>query len=76
MSRKLVCCKEGYKRLNDGDEVKARKDLRTGCLAELVIKRRENGKYVVTSFVKEHNHDLATPRSKHKLPSQRKVSIA
>ena len=76
LSRKLVCLKEGFKIVNERDEIRARKELRTGCLAHMVIIRQENGKYAVTSFEKEHNHDLATPRSKHKLPSQRKVYIA
>ena len=42
----------------------------------MVIIRQENVKYAFTSFEKEHNHDLATVRSKHKLSSQRRVSSA
>lgn len=77
MSRKFVCFKEGFKRTKDDDDEKvSRKDIRTGCLAHVVIGRELSGKYVVTSFVKDHNHELASPRSKHKLPSQRRVSAA
>ncbi|KAK2429529.1 protein FAR1-RELATED SEQUENCE [Trifolium repens] len=77
MSRKFVCFKEGFKRTKDDyDEKVSRKDIRTGCLAHVVIGRELSGKYVVTSFEKDHNHELASPRSKHKLPSQRRVSAA
>ncbi|XP_057452442.1 protein FAR1-RELATED SEQUENCE 5-like [Lotus japonicus] len=70
ISRKYVCFKEGFKRIKDDEGKIVRKDIRTGCLAHMVIGRSSNGKYVVTSFVKGHNHELATPRSRHKLPSQ------
>jgi zinc finger SWIM domain-containing protein 3 len=53
-----------------------RKDISTGYFAHMVIGREPSGKYVVTSFVKDHNHEPATPKSRHKLPSQRKVSAA
>ena len=76
LSQKLVCFKEGFKIVNERDEIRVRKELRTGCLAHMVIIRQENRKYAVTSFEEKHNHDLATPRSKHKLPSQRRISSA
>ncbi|XP_057453063.1 protein FAR1-RELATED SEQUENCE 5-like [Lotus japonicus] len=76
ISRKYVCFKEGFKRIKDDEGKIARKDIITGCLAHMVIGRSSNGKYVVTSFVKGHNHELATPRSRHKLPSQRRVSVS
>lgn len=76
ISRKFSCFKEGFKRIKDEEGKVTRKDIRTGCLVHMVIGRESNGKYVVTSFVKDHNHELATPRSRHKLPSQRKVTVA
>jgi len=76
MSRKFVCFKEGFKRIKEYDGKVSRKDIRIGCLAHVVISRESSGKYVVTSFGKDHNHELASPRSKHKLPSQRRVSAA
>ncbi|XP_057452313.1 protein FAR1-RELATED SEQUENCE 5-like [Lotus japonicus] len=76
ISRKYVCFKEGFKRNKDVDGKIARKDIRTGCLAHMVIGRASSGKYVVTSFVKENNHEMATPKSKHKLPSHLSVSQA
>ncbi|WJX95405.1 hypothetical protein P8452_76729 [Trifolium repens] len=76
MSRKFVCFKEGFKKIKEYDDKVSRKDIRTGCLAHVVIGRELSGNYVVTSFVKDHNHELASPRSKHKLPSQRRVSAA
>ncbi|KAF1861534.1 hypothetical protein Lal_00025889 [Lupinus albus] len=76
IARRFVCFKEGLKRKKDQEEIKPRKDIRTGCLAQMTIGRESNGKYVVKSFANEHNHDLATPKSRHKLPSQRRISTA
>ncbi|GMY14483.1 protein FAR1-RELATED SEQUENCE 5-like [Fagus crenata] len=42
----------------------------------MVISRQQNGKYHVTFFEAKHNHEVVTPRSKRKLPSQRKISAA
>jgi zinc finger SWIM domain-containing protein 3 len=76
MSRKFMCFKEGFKRIKDYDEKVSRKDIRIGCLAHVVISRESSGKYVVTSFNKTIITSFNPPRSKHKLPSQRRVSAA
>ncbi|KAF7829807.1 protein tolB [Senna tora] len=76
LSRNFVCFKEGFKNISNCEAKRVRKDIRTGCSAQMTIGRQSNGKYAVTSFEKQHNHTLATPRSRHKLPSQRKVSAA
>ncbi|KAF1877862.1 hypothetical protein Lal_00038171 [Lupinus albus] len=74
IARRFVCFKEGLKRKKDQEGIKPRKDIRTRCLAQMTIGRESNGKYVDKSFANEHNHDLATPKSRHKLPSQRRIS--
>ncbi|KAF7801264.1 protein FAR1-RELATED SEQUENCE 5-like [Senna tora] len=76
LSQKFVCFKEGFKKKRDCEAKRVHKDIRTGCLAQMIVGRQPNGKYVVTYFEKQHNHALATPRSRHKLPSQRKLSAA
>ncbi|KAH7661786.1 FHY3/FAR1 family protein [Dioscorea alata] len=65
LSRKFCCFKEGFK-----------KQVEFGCNAQMIIGRQENGKYYVTFFEEQHNHKVVTPRSRHKLPSQRKITIA
>ncbi|KAF7839313.1 protein FAR1-RELATED SEQUENCE 5-like isoform X2 [Senna tora] len=74
--RNFVCFKEGFKNISNCEVKRVHKDIRTGCSAQMTIGRQSNGKYAVTNFEKQHNHILATPRSRHKLPSQRKVSAA
>ncbi|KAF7802463.1 protein FAR1-RELATED SEQUENCE 5-like [Senna tora] len=76
LSQKFVCFKEGFKKKRDCEAKRVHKDIRTGCLAQMIVGRQPNGKYVVTYFEKQHNYALATPRSRHKLPSQRKLSAA
>ncbi|KAH7658220.1 FHY3/FAR1 family protein [Dioscorea alata] len=76
LSRKFCCFKEGFKKQVECEGKKNRKDLRVGCNAQMIIGRQENGKYYVTFFEEQHNHQVVTPRSRHKLPSQRKITIA
>ncbi|KAF7834844.1 protein FAR1-related sequence 5-like [Senna tora] len=76
LSQKFVCFKEGFKKKRDCEAKRVHKDIRTGCLAQMIVGQQSNEKYVVTYFEKQHNHALATPRSRHKLPSQRKISAA
>ncbi|KAL5703388.1 hypothetical protein ACHQM5_028485 [Ranunculus cassubicifolius] len=58
-----VCSKEGFRRKRHSREVKVRaKQTRTGCKAILVIAyRRDMEKWVVTNFLREHNHELMIP---------------
>ena len=76
ISRKFCCFKAGYKKELAYDGKKSRMELRCGCEAQMVISRQKNGKYRITLFEAKHNHEVVTPRSKHKLPSQRKISVA
>lgn len=59
VSRKFTCSREGYRRRDkrDVNVKKHRKETRTGCLAHMIITRQPNGKYHVTHFEEQHNHD-------------------
>ncbi|XP_010268148.1 PREDICTED: protein FAR1-RELATED SEQUENCE 5 isoform X2 [Nelumbo nucifera] len=60
-----VCSKEGFQRkkfLREDRIIRLSKQTRVGCKAILVIAyRRDGGKWVVTNFVREHNHELMVP---------------
>ncbi|KAF2941609.1 hypothetical protein DAI22_03g359400 [Oryza sativa Japonica Group] len=61
-SRAYVCSKEGFRSKSvSTDPKKPRPETRTGCLAHMTIKITVSGKYVVTEYVADHNHDLETP---------------
>ncbi|GJR39375.1 FAR1-related sequence 5-like protein, partial [Tanacetum coccineum] len=67
--RKLfVCNKQGFKKQkgDNSSEVskKRRRDVRTGCEAELWISKTKGGKWCVDIFNDTHNHDLTTTPTK------------
>ncbi|XP_020598484.1 protein FAR-RED IMPAIRED RESPONSE 1-like isoform X2 [Phalaenopsis equestris] len=74
--RVYVCSKEGFRPKSFSNEMKkARPETRTGCLARMAIELMSNGKYSVSEFVSEHNHELAAPLDlqlfkSHKLSSK------
>ncbi|XP_071905953.1 protein FAR1-RELATED SEQUENCE 5-like [Coffea arabica] len=79
--RKWVCCCEGYRNekwFNYEDRKREAKAItRTGCGACFRVKYdTESVKYVVTRFIMEHNHPLASEASVQHLRSHRKVSDA
>ena len=47
-----------------------------GCKAMLVVKIQDSGRWVVSGFVKEHNHEFVPPDKVHCLRSPRHVSGA
>ncbi|CAI9767653.1 unnamed protein product [Fraxinus pennsylvanica] len=59
MSRKFTCSRQGYRKKDkrDANVKKHRKETRTGCLAHMVVTRQPNGKYRVTHFGADHNHE-------------------
>lgn len=59
MSRKFTCSRQGHRKKDkrDVNVKKHRKETRTGCLAHMVVTRQPNGKYLVTQFEVEHNHE-------------------
>lgn len=83
IQRSFVCAKEGFRVEKDKfspDSVarvkRPRTETRVGCKAILVVKIQDNGRWIVTGFVKEHNHDLVPPDKVHCLRSHRHVSGA
>ncbi|KAK7367164.1 hypothetical protein VNO80_09173 [Phaseolus coccineus] len=79
IQRSFVCAKEGFrvekeKHLVDGRVKRPRAETRVGCKAMLVVKIQDSGRWVVSSFVKEHNHELVPPDKVHCLRSHRHVS--
>ncbi|KAL4380100.1 hypothetical protein GQ457_02G004860 [Hibiscus cannabinus] len=58
--RRLVCNKEGFRKLRPrrSENRKPRAITREGCKAMIVVKKEKTGKWVVTKFVKDHNHPL------------------
>ncbi|GKC41070.1 FAR1-related sequence 5-like protein [Tanacetum coccineum] len=69
--RKLfVCNKQGFKKQkgDNSSEVskKRRREVRTGCKAELRILKTKGGKWCMDIFNDTHNHDLTTTQTKVK----------
>ncbi|XP_008805726.1 uncharacterized protein LOC103718605 [Phoenix dactylifera] len=68
ISRRIVCSKEGFReaRANEGlfDEQRQRQRAvtRVGCKAMIMVKKIGPEKWIVTKFVKEHNHGPVPPR--------------
>ncbi|XP_058114567.1 protein FAR1-RELATED SEQUENCE 5-like [Magnolia sinica] len=73
LTRIFCCSKEGQRRENK--QIVQRKFnrpiTRTQCLANMKIKLQKNGKYIVTKFVAEHNHEVIPPAKVHMLRSHR-----
>ncbi|KAK9285282.1 hypothetical protein L1049_024472 [Liquidambar formosana] len=79
IQRSFVCAKEGFrvdkdKPGRDGRVKRPRAETRVGCKAMLVVKIHDSGRWVVSAFLKEHNHELVPPDKVHCLRSHRHVS--
>ncbi|TXG65071.1 hypothetical protein EZV62_012065 [Acer yangbiense] len=79
IQRQFVCAKEGFRNLNekrtkDREIKRPRTITRVGCKASLSVKMQDSGKWVVSGFVKEHNHELVPPDQVHCLRSHRQIS--
>lgn len=66
--RRLVCNKEGFRRSkpSSSENRKPKAITREGCKAMIVVKREKAGKWVVTRFIKEHNHPLVVAPTNHR----------
>ncbi|XXG68485.1 hypothetical protein AAC387_Pa06g1563 [Persea americana] len=62
IARKFVCYREGYRAGNVDSKkeriYRPRAVVRQGCEAMIYVKKTETGKWVVSKFVKEHNHPM------------------
>ncbi|KAJ0641191.1 putative transcription factor FAR family [Helianthus annuus] len=79
IQRSFVCAKEGFRNLNEKRtkyrEIKRPRTVtRVGCKASMSVKIQDSGKWVVSTFVKEHNHELVPPDQVHCLRSHRQIS--
>ncbi|XP_058108888.1 protein FAR1-RELATED SEQUENCE 5-like [Magnolia sinica] len=77
--QKTFCCYKEGRRQEDKrtDQVKyQRPNIRTGCRAKMTIRLQMNGRFSVTKFVAEHNHEVVTPSKVHMLRSQRGLTDA
>lgn len=78
ISRLFVCSKEGYYVKKDGaDEGKIkrpREATRVGCKAMLMVKKINSGKWIVSKFDKEHNHELGSSRKRRRLRKRKHLS--
>ncbi|CAL5328782.1 unnamed protein product [Camellia sinensis] len=79
IQRSFVCAKEGFRNLNekrtkDREIKRPRTITRVGCKASLSVKIQDSGKWVVSGFVREHNHELVPPDQVHCLRSHRQIS--
>ena len=66
---KFSCIRYGNKQQSD-DAINPRPSPKIGCKASMHVKRKQNGKWYVYSFVKEHNHELL-PAQAHFFRSHR-----
>ena len=60
LARRLGCNKQGFSPNygTTGPDKKPRPSAREGCKATILVKLEKSGKWVVSRFVKEHNHPL------------------
>lgn len=71
--RTFVCSREGFREKKKGaKEAKCpRPETRIGCPASMTIRLTANGKYRLTEFVPNHNHQLATASTIHMLKAKK-----
>lgn len=79
IQRQFVCAKEGFRNLNekrtkDREIKRPRTVTRVGCKAAMSVKMQDSGKWVVSGFVRGHNHELVPPDQVHCLRSHRQIS--
>ncbi|GFQ04558.1 protein far1-related sequence 5 [Phtheirospermum japonicum] len=78
IGKMFVCYKQVFKKQGEvcTNEFHRRADVKCGCKCKLkVVLDRESGKYVVSKFVEDHNHDLQPPQTAHMLRSQREITM-
>ncbi|XP_026666304.2 protein FAR1-RELATED SEQUENCE 4-like [Phoenix dactylifera] len=68
-SRVYICSREGFRPKNEAK--RPRPETRTGCPSRMAIKITSSGKYRVTEFVPDHNHQLAAPLDIQMLKSEK-----
>ncbi|CAH9071767.1 unnamed protein product [Cuscuta europaea] len=69
IAAKFSCIRYGNKQQSD-DAINPRPSPKIGCKASMHVKRKQNGKWYIHSFMREHNHDLL-PAQVHLFRSHR-----
>ena len=67
ISRRLACNKEGFNvnsQRRGQVRIRKRESKREGCMAMFLVKREKPGRWVVTKFVRDHNHPLVISSEK------------
>ncbi|CAL9101394.1 unnamed protein product [Musa acuminata var. zebrina] len=68
ISRRIVCSREGFREIRANESLYGeqrnpqRVATRVGCKAMIMIKKIDIGKWIVTKFIKDHNHGPVPPR--------------
>ncbi|XP_038898407.1 protein FAR1-RELATED SEQUENCE 2 isoform X2 [Benincasa hispida] len=68
---KIACSRFGSKR-ESSTTVNPRPCMKTGCNASMHIKKREDGKWFVHGFIREHNHEICPDDFHHALKERNK----
>lgn len=68
---KIACSRFGSKR-ESTMTVNPRPCMKTGCNASMHIKKREDGKWFVHGFIREHNHEICPDDFHHALKGRNK----
>ncbi|KAF8390886.1 hypothetical protein HHK36_023185 [Tetracentron sinense] len=63
---KFVCSRHG-RRQSQSTVVNPRPSSKTGCKASMHVKRKQDGKWIIHSFIEEHNHEI--------FPDRRSISL-
>ncbi|XP_006849424.2 uncharacterized protein LOC18439188 isoform X2 [Amborella trichopoda] len=71
--RDFVCSKEGFRSSKNPATLRPRAQTREGCNAMIRVKR-EGNKWLLTKFIKEHNHAMVPQGKVHLLRSHRRSS--
>ncbi|XP_042432870.1 protein FAR1-RELATED SEQUENCE 5-like [Zingiber officinale] len=74
---RTFCCSAQGKRGKDKRDIyvkQSRAETRFGCDAKLRISCRNNDKFCVVNFIKEHNHYLSSPNKTHLYRCHRNIS--
>ncbi|XP_073128254.1 protein FAR1-RELATED SEQUENCE 5-like [Henckelia pumila] len=84
--KKIVCFKEGktdevrWSKEANSDKPRQnrdRRDIRSGCKAKISVVNEQHGTgWMISTFVENHNHPLATPSKVHLLRSHRSVFVS
>ncbi|PKU70840.1 protein FAR1-RELATED SEQUENCE 5 [Dendrobium catenatum] len=71
-ARGFCCYKEGFCRTTKEGK-KPRPDVRTGCCAHIIVRLLDDGKFHVTEFEAEHNHELVGKNQETQMESSNGV---